>query len=83
MGVAEWVIEEMTKIECYCSKAECGDPIPSSGYCVETRYTKRRMQFTGWKFGIVHRAVATYKCPVCGKQRVFQNNLLNNGWHEV
>jgi len=71
--------DELKLIVVFCQTETYGDPVLSFNGPV--RYTKRQMTFSGW--GMSLRDVAIFRCPVCGTQRKFAENLLTDGYHEI
>lgn len=68
---------ELRTIETYCSNQACGEPI--SGLSRASRYTKRQMVFSGFKYFFY----ANYRCPVCGSTRLFRLSLFETHYVET
>src|SRR5438034_11148071 len=68
-------LDELRDIETYCPEKECGDPV--GGLSRARQFTKRRLVFRGFQYGIY----AKYKCPACPYTRRFRISLF--GGHAV
>lgn len=70
---------DLSTIETYCSnpfsETICGDPVP--GYSEQLNYSKRRLQFIGYKKFQVVGNIGKFKCPICGWERWFKSRYLS------
>lgn len=70
-------LDDLKTLEVYCTNETCGDPVADKNGKVF--FTKRRMNL--WRFEDILGS-ATYRCPVCGRERKFFVNPLTDNIRE-
>ncbi len=70
-------LDDLKTLEVYCVNKECGDPVADKQGNVF--FTKRRM--TMFRFEDIWGS-ATYRCPVCRRERKFGINPLTDNIYE-
>jgi len=64
--------DELRKIELFCPKEKCGDPV--GGLSRSAQFHKRQLRFRGFLLG----TYAKYQCPVCSHTRYLRSSLFGS-----
>ena len=70
-------LDDLKTLEVFCTNEMCGDPVTDKNGNVF--FSKRRMNLMGFEDFL---GSATYRCPICGRERKFFINPLTDNIRE-